>query len=324
MPRAKAATLLAGLLDSLSPQVNVPALRALKLWATPDSLPALVAFAQRQARAGRCDPVLLDVLAQFKDPTAASAIALQLQSATERGQAVQALLKLGPAAAPAVLPYINHPDAAVRKEARSLVRLLKVSAGRQLDQTLADIADTRTARRLAALDNLARLAPDEASRAKVARALNAPLLDPNPKVRDDALNALMVWGSKGNTATLLKVLGTFQSVSPACNTHIIAVLGAIKDPAAAPVLAQGLTDVRARGAVSAALRSIGPAAEDAVIPFLTSLDPGARFEASQVLAEIGTAKSLPPLQEAAQQYLYDGVFARQAVIASEKIEARAP
>src|SRR5262249_22271295 len=97
MPRAKAATLLAGLLDDLSPQVNAPALRALKLWATPDSLPALVAFAQRQVRTGRCDPVLLDVLSQFKDPTAASAIALQLQSAPERGKAVLALLKLGPA-----------------------------------------------------------------------------------------------------------------------------------------------------------------------------------------------------------------------------------
>jgi hypothetical protein len=322
MPRAQAARLLAGLLHDLSPKVNAPALRALKLWATKDSLPALVGFAQREAKAGRCDPVLLDVLARFKDPTAATAIALQLKNTSVRGEAVQALLQLGPTGAPAVLPYLNDPNAAIRKEARSLARSLNIPANRQLDQTLADVADTRTPRRLAALDNLARTAPDEANRTRVSEALNAVLLDPDAKVRDEALAAVMVWGTKENTTTLLKVLGTAQTVGPDCEAHIIAALGAIKDSGAAVALAQELTDPPMREAAGAALRSIGPAAEDAVIPFVKSMDAGARMEAGAVLAEIGTAKSLTPLREAAQLYTLDGRFTYQAEIACQKIMAR--
>ena len=76
---------LAGLLGDLSPGVNGLALRGLKLWATKDCLPQVVEFARRQEKSGANkeaaanNSVLLDVLAQFPDETAAEAIALRLK-----------------------------------------------------------------------------------------------------------------------------------------------------------------------------------------------------------------------------------------------------
>src|SRR5262249_25110273 len=138
------------------------------------------------------------------------AIALQLKDPGQRGKAAQALSKLGPVASGSVLQYLNHPDEGVRKEAASLCRLLKIPADRQLEQTLADVADARKARRRTALQHLARLGPEQASRVMVAQALNAPLLDPDAGIRDDALEAVRVWATQDNTATLLKLLGSLH------------------------------------------------------------------------------------------------------------------
>ena len=150
----------------------------------------------------------------------------------------------------------------------------------------------------AALQHLAALRPDEASRAKVSEALNASLLDPHAEIRDDALNAVKVWGTPANTAALLKILADIREGGKENGARVIDLLGSLKDPKAAPALAQALTDVRERGPASLALVSIGPAAEEAVLPFLQGEDPGAHIAACWVLGEIGTAKSLKPLQDA--------------------------
>jgi hypothetical protein len=321
-PRAEVAKLLAKLLDDPSPKINAAALRALNFWATKESLSALVAYARRQKKMAAADPVLIDVLAQFPDASAAEAIALRLRDTSQRDRAAQALLKLGPAATPAVLPYINYPDAPVQKEARRVARQLNVPADRQLEQTLTDLASTWKKRGRAALQYLAKLRPDEANRAKVSKLLNLLLLDPDVGIRDDALCAVQVWGTKENTTTLLDMLGTFQDRGPGRNLRVIEVLGSLKDPAAAGTLAQGLTHDRERGPVSKALIAIGPAAETAVIPFVESPDGWTRLAACQVLGEIGTRQCLEPLQKAAQLYFGDPIFTRQAEIASQKVMAR--
>ena len=208
--KAEAARPLARLLDDLSPKVSGQALQALKLWATPDCLPPLLEYARREQKAASSNPVLIDVLAQFPDQAAAEAIALQLPNPALRDQAVQALLKLGPVATPAILLYLDAPDEGVRKEAQDLCRLLNVPVDRQLEQILADVAGTDIPRCRAALEYLAQLRPEEASRTKVSQALNAALLDVKLGIREDALAAVKVWGSKENTATLLKLLGDFQ------------------------------------------------------------------------------------------------------------------
>jgi predicted Zn finger-like uncharacterized protein len=322
MPRDEAAKRLADLLGDLSPKVNAEALRALKLWATKDSLPSLVDYARRQEKAGSDNPVLIDVLAQFRDETAAEAIAGQLKKKPQRARAVQALIKLGPVATKAVLGYLNYPDPAVQKEVRSLCRLLNISTDRQLEQTLADVADPKVSRSRTALEYLARLRPDAANRTKVSKALNAPLLDANKEIREAALDAVQVWGTKENTATLVKALGTAMSGGPGRNARIVEILGTLQDPTAAPALALGLTCPPERLAVGKALKAIGPGAEDAVIPYVQSRDGLARIEACSILADIGTAKSLDPLKTAMNAYDLDLVFVQQAQLAAQKILAR--
>ena len=247
-----AAQALAGLLDDNTPEIRSQALQALKAWATKECLPQLLAHAQREQKNPSDGPALIDVLAQFPDDSAAEAIGLLLPNAQTRDKAVQALLQpqFGPAATKVVLPYINHPDAGVQKAARELCRRLeRPRRRRQLDQTLADAADARIPRSRAALQHLAALRPDDASRAKVSAALNASLLDPHPEIRADALNAVKVWATQANTAALAEDSWETSEVpeweNDAC--VVIDLLGSLKDPKAAPDLAQVLNPAPRRG-----------------------------------------------------------------------------
>jgi len=295
---------LVGLLGDLSPETNGAALGALKLWATRDCLPQIVEFARRLEKAGSGNDVaanksaLIDVLAQFPDETSAAAIALQLKDSGLRDKAAQALLKFGPVASETVLQYLNHPDDVVRKEAGSLSRTLNITADRQLEQTLADVADARKVRSRTALQRLARLRPDDASRAMVSKALNAPLLDTDAGIRDDALDAVHVWATPDNAATLLKLLGTLH--------------GGPKE-----------RDGRTGEKTARALISIGSSIEESVVPLLKSPEGLARREACRILTEIGTDKSVQPLQNAGSAYVtvdYDFYLQTKAGVA--KITAR--
>jgi hypothetical protein len=302
--KGRVARPLAGLLGDLSPEANGLALRGLKLWATKDCLPQLADFARRLEKAGNDEKVaanksaLIDVLAQFPDQTATEAIALQLRDPAQRGKASQALLKLGPVADGVVLRYLDHPDEGVRKEAESLCRLLKLPADRQLGQTLADVAGASKARSRAALQHLARLRPDEASRAVVSKALNAPLLDPDAGIRDDALEAVRVWATPDNTATLLKLLGSLHGE-------------------------RSESDARTGDRVAQALIAIGPGVEEAVAPLLRSSDALVRREACEILAEVGTEKSVPPLEAAGDAYVtVDTTYYAQTRVAAARVMAR--
>jgi HEAT repeat protein len=321
--RAEAAPLLARLLDDSSKDVRLQALGALKRWATPDCLPQLLEYSRRQQNSSTGNPSLIDVLAQFRDPVAAEALALQLPNSQARPRAARALMKLGPVAAGAVLPFLNHPDDGVQKAAEQLTRQLNIPSGRQLDQVLSDIADSDATRSCAALQYLAQLRPDEANRAKVSQALNAPLLDVNSMIRDDALKAVRAWGTTANTDTLLKLLADFQKSGGGRGGRIIEVLGSLHDPRAAPALAQALTYYQERGVASQALKSLGPAAEPAVLPYLNSLDRATRYEACLILSEVGTSKSVQPIRIALDQSsLTDYPFSEAAWRALENIKAR--
>jgi predicted Zn finger-like uncharacterized protein len=320
--KAEAAPLLASLLEDPSPEARRQALEALKLWATENCLPQLLEHARRGQTSPSGEPLLLDVLAQFKEKAAAEAIALRLPNEKARARAAQDLLKVGPAATEAVLPYLDYPDDGVRNAARDLFQRLNVSDEGRIEQALADVAGGDVARCRLALQYLAQLRPDAASRPKVSAALNTALLDADAGIREDALNAVLVWGTKENTATLIKLLGDCSKEGVGGDGRVAEALGSIQDAAAAPALVQGLTDARERGLVGKAFTAIGPGAEEAVIPFLQSEGRGARLEACRVLAEIGTGKSLGPLQTAVYAYGNDGEFVREGFVAIERINAR--
>jgi hypothetical protein len=319
--QGEVAKALTGLLEDLSPKVDALALHALKLWATRDCLPQLIAFARRNEKAGICPPEMIDVLARFPDDAAAEVLALQLRTPAGRDRASQALLKLGPAASRAVARYIDDPDPVVSKEARRLSRQLEMTTSDKLEQILADITDASRRRVRTALQALARLRPDEANRARVSAVLNGPLLDTDPAVVGGALDALRVWGSRENTANLLTLLarGRTRGVR---DSRVIEILGSLKDLAVAPTLAEGLTRPEELDAVVKGLVALGPGAEDAVLPYLQSASRGARFAACWVLGEIGTSKSLPPLRAAGDKCYGDDELFRQTLMASEKIAGR--
>ena len=88
-------------------------------------------------------------------------------------------------------------------------------------------------------------------------------------------------------------------------------------------MAQGLTHVNERDAASRALKAMGPAAEESVLSYVSFADTLTRFEAARVLGEIGTAKSLEPLQKALSQWgATDSIFAQQVRMSRQSIEAR--
>jgi HEAT repeat protein len=323
--RTESAKLLAHLLNGPSPKIADQALVALKSWATKEVLPQLVEHARSQQKAASGNPVLLDILAQFPTESSAQALVLYLGNSQGRAKAAQALMRIGPVATDAVLPYINDPNVKIQAAARDLVSRLNVPSDRLLRQILADVAGPSIPVSKAALEYLTGMRPDEPNRVMVSKALNAPLVDANKGIADDALKAVLIWGTRENTDTLLTMLGAFQKGGKGRNVRIIAALGTLKDPKAAPTLAQGLSDPHERDAASRALKSIGPAAEDAVTAYVGFADPLTRFEAARVLAEIGTGKSLPALQEAFSKWANgDPIFAQQVKTSRQSIEARAP
>jgi hypothetical protein len=312
---------LADMLGDPTRGMDLLAIRALKLWATEDSLPKLAAFAKAGGRAVACPPELIDVLARFPGDAAAQAIALQLEAPEGRDRAVKALLRMGATGSKAALPYLDHPDTAVRTAARQLAQKLDTPPTHRIDQALADLGDARKGRVRAALALLARLRPDEAARPRVSAALNAPLLDAAPDIRSAALDAVAVWGTKANTATLLKLLAQ-PRIGGRRDTRIIAILGTLQDATAAPTLAEGLTRPEELDAAVKALVAIGPGAEDAVTPYLRSISREARFAACWILGEIGTARSMPALDAAGTRFNDDPDFTARTQLAAEKITGR--
>jgi HEAT repeat protein len=323
--RPQTARILIKGLDDFQPGIRAQTLRALKLWATRDCLPRLLTIAERDEAGPFGNRPLIEVLEQFKEEQAAEAIALQMTTSSVRKRVSQALEHIGAPASKAVLKYVNHPDSEAQQEARHLCKVLNISRALQIEQVLADLTQAEAARRRAALKYLSgHLKADEQNRLKLSRALNSVLEDRDNGVREDALHAVKVWGSRENTRTLLRLLeGNAEEKKPFGRSgYIVEILGVLKDPEAAPALARGLANVFERGHVIKALKSMGPGAEKAVIPYLHAEDRAVREEACRILAAIGTRQSLAALKAAAQQFRQDVFFLREVQAATRQISAR--
>jgi hypothetical protein len=150
-------------------------------------------------------------------------------------------------------------------------------------------------------DAAKRLAEADASdkrRDEVARALERLLSNPFPDVRQAGIRALAVWGTPESVPVLTRTLDA--EPFPDTSAALLETLGALKDPRAAESLAKRLTDPFNHDKAGKALVTLGPAAEKAVVPYLTNPDRQARIEACQVLADVGTKKSFEALRTAAQ------------------------
>ena len=135
------------------------------------------------------------------------------------------------------------------------------------------------------------IVPDR--RVEIAKALEGAALDKDIFLRLPALRALNLWSGPENVAGLVRGLEIEEGQT---RVAICTIIAKYKDPVAAPALAKLLPAQFERGAASAALKAIGPAAEKVVLPFITHKDSWTSMEACNILKEIGTAESIAPLQ----------------------------
>jgi HEAT repeat protein len=150
--------------------------------------------------------------------------------------------------------------------------------------------------RLQALKSLAAAKRDPDSRDVVVEALAELITTDDHELRALVLKALTHW----DWATKVdEVLPLLTHADADTRRAAIEYLGEMQDGAAAPALAERMSQTEERPQVAAALRLIGPAAEEAVLELLTHKDAEVRGEACRILAEIGGDESVAPLRKLA-------------------------
>jgi prepilin-type processing-associated H-X9-DG protein len=161
---------------------------------------------------------------------------------------------------------------------------------------------------------------DPADKAKIAAVLRQQLKQPND--RRFVIEALPLYPDPENIPALIDYLDTTPSGDIAEVTDrdlVMRQLGRLKDPRAAEHIAKYLTS-RSRAIAADALTTLGPSAEDAVLPYLQSTDPLAQREACNILKSIGASKSLTSLQPLAASS--NAGIKRAAQTAIDAINAR--
>jgi HEAT repeat protein len=115
--------------------VRPNAVRALAVWATPDSVPALIKVLDDQAP--QCRAEAMTGLAALKDERGAAAVAKRLADHSDRANARQALEAMGPVAEKPVAALLTHPDHLVRREACDILKTIGTSESVAALQTVA-------------------------------------------------------------------------------------------------------------------------------------------------------------------------------------------
>lgn len=205
-------------------------------------------------------------------------------------------------------------------EARAAYKAHREELHRPLDpektKVLIENLKDRT-NRIRALNDLATATPNE-MRPEVAQALEKLLNEAKEHFeRHQTVRALAQWATKDNIPTLVALA---ESEDTLARISIIDALGKLPDERCAAALAKLLAMPPHRHAASKALRELGPVAEDYVLPYLDSEDMMMRSEACEILAVVGTEKSIPKLKVIGHDASgFDGFRARDAI---EKISSR--
>ena len=182
------------------------------------------------------------------------------------------------AAAQAAVAKANEPKPLEPGEREKLLRDLKA-------------ADEWAPRRAA--DRLAR-APVDGQPGEVAAALTPLLSHRTGSIRAAAAKALGNWATTNSTPALLAVVADEDLW---VRKAAMESLGRLQCVEAAQAIATRLTRLSDRGDAAKALKAMGSIAEPAVLPHLKDHDGWVRLDACKILAEIGTAKSIPLLEE---------------------------
>jgi HEAT repeat protein len=265
------------LLKSKDSQVRQAALRLLKDIATEKSVPAL------RRVAAESEPVVADlareVLQRFQPPDVAPGPGVGV-------------------APPGVGPPVAAPPGVVPPvAARPGVTPPASDKPGDFPTALADLDSNDIARRKAAVAALPSFSVEEAQRLPVMRKLLAMLrANDNTVPIPDVVAALAVWGNEKMIPDLLNLLK--KDASPDARHAAMRVFANYKDQRAAVAVAGWIIIDPVPTADT--LIAMGPAAEDAVIPYLRyEKNATARIDMARILSRIGTRKCLSELNVAA-------------------------
>jgi len=163
----------------------------------------------------------------------------------------------------------------------------------------ADLHDTNYWTRKAAVERLANMKPND-QRAIVVPRLVELTEEEHPFIRGPAIKALGAWGSKDNVPVLMRLLA-HNDLS--ARREALKVIGRFRDPRTVEPVMLGFRDNQTRAEAGQALRDLGNMAENDVLAILNERDEGGvvflKKAAIEVLADIGTEKSVPALQKVA-------------------------
>ncbi|MDB5298095.1 MAG: hypothetical protein JWO31_4078, partial [Phycisphaerales bacterium] len=272
-----------------------------------------------------------------RNPTAAEPIVVRLLGSPDlktRRAAADLLAFVGTErVAPQVQAYATAADPDVARAVRAFLRRVNPTAFDAVAEAMMDLKTEDRTKRLAAMAALAAVpAVDPKRRNDVAVLLEAALLDAAKADAEGeaAAAALTVWHGDRTAARLAPALNNQDNLKnrPAVRDALVTALAATKDKIAVSVIMKWMPVEPTK--VTQALVRMGPVAEDEAIRimnvYFTDRTPDgvkARAGCVGVLAEIGTAKSIPALARASkdQRDVVTQEVARQAI---ETIKARPP
>jgi predicted Zn finger-like uncharacterized protein len=310
--RAEVESALVSLLDDQPAQANniFPAMRR---WAPKAALERLV------RRVKDNNPFTaakaMEELGQIDDDQAAEALVGQLKVFGRGRDASQALERMGKRAVKFVLPLYNDKDSTVRNHARDVLKTLNASSDEIFRQTVADLESTENEQRKQAVEELAKHKPsDKDLQDRVAQSLAGLVTSRYADLADRSLTALETWATTSTVPALLEALD-----APGKTDKVLKVLAGLKDERVIKPLALRLNSPQ-RLAIARILVSYGPAAEQDVQVQLSNRDQQTRVAAVEILAEVGTSKSIKLLQRYGRAH--QGAEARLALAAIKKINQR--
>jgi predicted Zn finger-like uncharacterized protein len=294
-----------------------PAGTALCLWATADSIPAVIKCLDNQSPEVKRRAA--DALANLKDPRGAAALARRLPKLAETSQVGRALEAMGPAVAEKeVVKYYFDSNIIAQQEARRILKAFGTKPGVIAEQAAEELRDDGgdANRQADVCEWLGKVKEaDQAPKADVSRALNGPLKSTNEHLVETATKAAIVWGTKENVELLAALLPKQDATLNQIRANALQALARIKDPRAAPIMALCLRSQFDHEKAADALVEMGPGAEKAVRPFVKKSEPPVtRVLACRVLLRIGSKDSLPDLQNATRDPVADvRAWAKEAI-----------
>ena len=165
------------------------------------------------------------------------------------------------------------------------------------NKTLAELDDPNYWTRKAAVERLADMKPND-RRAEVVAKLVALTADENIFIRQPAIKALGAWGSENEVPALIQAT---MHKDLSTRREALKVIGRFRDARTLEPVIHCFRENATRREATDALREMGPRAEPGVLAILSEPDEIGlvflKLEAIQVLADIGTEKSVPALRK---------------------------